>query len=99
MTQTQSLVPGLAVWEVMGDLTPCREGSDCPGAVVTHAGWVAGAPGHGLWVLVVGAWFLLCPGQDPAWGLGQACAQWPGSRSSPAALQPVNIFCSAQIIN
>lgn len=92
-------VPGLAAREVMGDPSPCWEGSDGPGAIITHAEWVAGAPGRSLRVLAVGAWFLLCPGQDPGQSLGQACARWQGSTSCPAALQPVNIFCSVQVIS
>lgn len=54
----------------MGDPSPCREGSDGPGAILTHPEWVTGAPGRSLWVPVAGVWFLLCPSQDPAQGLG-----------------------------
>lgn len=54
----------------MGDPSPCWEGSNGPGAIITHAEWVTGAPGRSLWVPVAGVWFLLCPSQDPAQGLG-----------------------------
>lgn len=73
MTQRYSMVwwvPGLAAWEVIGDLSSCWEGSHGPGAIVTHAEQGAGAPSCSLWVLWVHGSCSAQPGSCAGLGMG-----------------------------
>lgn len=89
--------PGLTVWEVTGDLSPCWDSSHGPGTISTQVGQVTGARGCSLWVLFVGVRFLLCPRQDPVQGWDRLCSV-AGLPLLPCC-SPGNIFCSVWIIS